>query len=141
MFIEVYFVGDFISNSNVMKTHRFHQQGFMYKYNKGYIYVYSICSSQKNKFLNNLSWTVTVRRRNKIKRKLATICIIMATFFNPAGFDALFALIMRWTNSYWTTDLIFYCLSLFFFGLYFWLSPTAKRGLTNLKKKLHNFLK
>ena len=37
----------------------------------------------------------------------------------PLGFDALFALIMKWTGSYWTTDVIFYCLSAFFFGLYF----------------------
>jgi len=45
--------------------------------------------------------------------------LLMGTFFNPFGFDALFALVMKWTGSYWTTDLIFYCISGSFFGAYF----------------------
>lgn len=53
------------------------------------------------------------------KQKLATVCLMLAMFFLPLGFDALFALIMRMTDSYWITDFIFYCISLLFFGLYF----------------------
>ena len=68
-------------------------------------------------------------------------CLIIATFFNPLGFDAMFAMIMNWTGSYWITDLIFYCLSASFFGLYFWLQPSSKRGLINLKRKIKNFIK
>jgi hypothetical protein len=45
-----------------------------------------------------------------------------ATFFLPLGFDALFALTMRWTGSFWAADIIFYGISLSLFGLYFYLS-------------------
>jgi hypothetical protein len=45
--------------------------------------------------------------------------LMVAMFFNPFGFDVLFAMVMKWTNSYWITDLIFYCLSGLSFGLYF----------------------
>lgn len=88
----------------------------------------------------NKIWTVRVTRRN-LKRRLAMTFLILATFFNPFGFDAIFRLIMEWTGSYWITDLIFYCLSGLFFGLYFWLSPTSKRGLLNLKRKIIAFVK
>lgn len=47
------------------------------------------------------------------------ILLMLAMFFNPFGFDALFALVMEWTGSYWTTDLVFYAVSAAFFGLYF----------------------
>jgi hypothetical protein len=52
---------------------------------------------------------------------------MIATFFNPLGFDALFALVMKWTGSYWITDVIFYFLSAFFFGVYFLLLKSEKR--------------
>jgi hypothetical protein len=48
-----------------------------------------------------------------------TLYLIFATFFNPFGFDAAFKMVMDLTGSYWITDAIFYCLSAFFFGLYF----------------------
>ena len=51
--------------------------------------------------------------------KISTIVLMVATFFNPLGFDALFALVMKWTGSYWITDVIFYFLSALFFGVYF----------------------
>jgi hypothetical protein len=63
--------------------------------------------------------TVFAKLKNKQKKIMGTWILILATFFNPLGFDALFALIMKWTGSYWITDAIFYCLSAFFFGLYF----------------------
>ena len=47
------------------------------------------------------------------------ILLMLAMFFNPFGFDALFALVMEWTGSYWTTDIVFYCVSGLFFGLYY----------------------
>jgi len=33
---------------------------------------------------------------------------------------------MKWTGSFWVTDLIFYCLSAVFFGLYFFLRNKLK---------------
>jgi hypothetical protein len=58
---------------------------------------------------------------------IATIALILATFFNPLGFDALFKIVMDWTGSYWITDAIFYCLSALFFGLYFYLRKPEKK--------------
>ena len=43
-------------------------------------------------------------------------------FFLPFGYDAIFALIMKWTGSYWKADLVFYFISGLFFGLYFYFS-------------------
>jgi hypothetical protein len=63
----------------------------------------------------------TTLRRARKKVSIATIVLMLATFFNPFGFDALFALTMKLTGSYWITDAIFYCLSASFFGLYFYL--------------------
>jgi len=59
-----------------------------------------------------------------------------ATFFLPLGFDVLFALIMRWTESFWVTDVIFYCISLSFFGLYFYLTKKWGFNKNGLPKNL-----
>jgi hypothetical protein len=56
------------------------------------------------------------------KNKLAAISLFAASFFLPFGYDALFKLIMEWTGSYWIADIIFYCISAAFFGLYFYFS-------------------
>jgi len=58
----------------------------------------------------------------KYKDVLAKVCLILGTFFNPLGFDAAFALVTKLTESYILTDIIFYSVALFFFGLYFLLS-------------------
>ena len=76
------------------------------------------------RLLNNINtWTPLVinKRQHVVKRNAATIVLMIATFFNPLGFDALFALVMNWTGSYLLTDIIFYFISLLFFGLYFFL--------------------
>lgn len=65
------------------------------------------------------TWIVMGKpKSNKIKLAM-TIALMIGTFFNPLGFDALFRAMMNWTGSYWITDIIFYCLSGLFFGLYF----------------------
>lgn len=61
------------------------------------------------------------------KQKLATVVLMIAMFFNPFGFDALFKLVMDWTGSYWITDIIFYCVSGLFFGLYILLRKSVKK--------------
>jgi hypothetical protein len=61
----------------------------------------------------------------KLKR-LKTIALILATFFNPLGFDALFAIITKWTGSYLITDILFYLASASFFALYFFLGKIEK---------------
>jgi hypothetical protein len=54
-----------------------------------------------------------------VRKRAATISLILATFFNPLGFDAAFALVTKWTGSYVVTDVIFYFISACFFGLFF----------------------
>jgi hypothetical protein len=61
-----------------------------------------------------------------VQKRLASVSLVLATFFNPFGFDILFALILKWTKSYWATVLVFYALSAFFFGLYFFFSYREK---------------
>jgi hypothetical protein len=63
----------------------------------------------------------------KLKR-LKTIALVLATFFNPLGFDALFAIVTKWTGSYLITDMLFYLASASFFGLYFYLVKAEKKG-------------
>lgn len=58
----------------------------------------------------------------KAKIRLKDVCLLLGTFFNPLGFDALFALVMKWTGSFIVTDIIFYCTSILFFLLYYYLS-------------------
>lgn len=69
------------------------------------------------------------------KKNIQTILLVLATFFNPLGFDALFAIVMKWTGSYWITDGIFYCLSALFFGLYYWVSKKSPRFIIFGSKK------
>jgi len=58
------------------------------------------------------------------KEKLATISLMMGMFFLPFGYDALFKVILDWTHSYWTTDVVFYSLSAVFFMSYYYFSNT-----------------
>jgi len=60
-------------------------------------------------------------------KRLSTICLMLAMFFNPFGFDVLFKMTMSLTNSYWITDVIFYCIAGAFFGLYFYFNKKSKR--------------
>jgi len=56
------------------------------------------------------------------RENIAKICLVLGTFINPLGFDALFAFTTKLTGSYVITDVIFYGVALFFFGLHFLLS-------------------
>ena len=61
--------------------------------------------------------------RKKIRREtIAQLCLVIGTFFNPLGFDFLFAFTTKLTGSYFVTDVIFYGVALFFFGLYYFFS-------------------
>lgn len=68
-----------------------------------------------------------INKAQKRREKLKPVVLIFATFFNPFGFDALFALVMRWTGSYWETDLVFYFISACFFGWYYYLHLKIKK--------------
>ena len=62
------------------------------------------------------------KKQKEYRNVLAKICLVLGTLFNPLGFDAAFALVMKFTESYILTDIIFYSVALLFFGLYFILS-------------------
>jgi hypothetical protein len=53
---------------------------------------------------------------------------MMAMFFLPLGYDALFKFIMNITGSYWAADIIFYLISGCFFGLYLYLSKYLRNN-------------
>ena len=58
--------------------------------------------------------------------------LMLAMFFLPFGYDALFKMIMDITGSYWAADLVFYSISGFFWLSYILLTrylKTQSRGL------------
>jgi hypothetical protein len=57
--------------------------------------------------------------------------LMLAMFFLPFGYDALFKLIMNITGSYWIADIVFYSISASFFISYYLLT----RQLNNLEKQ------
>lgn len=65
-----------------------------------------------------------------VHHRLKTAALMLAMFFNPFGFDALFKLLMDYTGSYWITDAIFYGVSGLFLGLYIYLSKYVKHEKT-----------
>jgi hypothetical protein len=44
-------------------------------------------------------------------KRLATGFLVLGTFFNPLGFDLLWAVVQRVLGSYWLTSLCFYSAS------------------------------
>lgn len=78
------------------------------------------------------------KKTNKEKKqKMATICLGLCLFFNPAGFDILFKTILDATGSYWITTSIFYLVAVSFLGLYFYfsrLNPIKEIFLWGLNK-------
>lgn len=68
------------------------------------------------------------RVKGAIKDHLASICLVVATFLNPLGFDIAFYSVMKVTGSYWVTTGMFYLGSACFFGLYFWLRNRNKKS-------------
>ena len=52
------------------------------------------------------------------RRKIGTICLVIATFLNPFGYDILVFKLNQLTNDYWTTMHIMYASALLFFGLF-----------------------
>jgi len=53
------------------------------------------------------------------RKKLGTICLIIASFLNPFGYDLLVYKLTQLTGDYWTTMHILYVLAGLFFILFF----------------------
>lgn len=53
------------------------------------------------------------------RKKIGTICLVIATFLNPFGYDLLVYRLTQLTGNYWTTMHILYVLAALFFILFF----------------------
>ena len=57
---------------------------------------------------------------------VAVKCLVLGMFFNPFGFDAVQYYLYTLTGSLMKANLILYCVSGFFFGLYFLFKNRSK---------------
>jgi hypothetical protein len=55
------------------------------------------------------------------------LSLMLAMFFLPFGYDALFKLIMDLSGSYWIADIVFYSISASFFTCYFYLKHKEEK--------------
>jgi TRAP-type C4-dicarboxylate transport system permease small subunit len=53
------------------------------------------------------------------RKKLGTLCLVIASFLNPFGYDLLVYKLTQLTGNYWTTMHILYVLAALFFILFF----------------------
>jgi len=65
-------------------------------------------------------WKIVLVKREK----LATVFLMLGTFFNPMGYDALLKWLLDKTGNYWLSISIFYLVSAVCFIFYFILSKT-----------------
>jgi hypothetical protein len=71
---------------------------------------------------------------------MATVCLMIATFLNPFGFDILVYKMTELLNNYWTTMYILYGLAFLLFLLSYFLFKIGKRALGNMFITLGLFL-
>lgn len=79
------------------------------------------------------------------RKKIATIFLVLGTFLNPFGFDAIQLILIKLTGSLYGANIALYCLAASCFGLYFFLSGdnpfrTIRDIFLNIYfNKLHHF--
>jgi hypothetical protein len=78
---------------------------------------------------------------NLINRKvLGTVCLVIATFLNPFGFDILVYKLTQLTSDYWSTMYALYASALLFFGFSYTAFKLGKRAIGNIFLTLAMFL-
>jgi hypothetical protein len=87
--------------------------------------------------LNTFKWIVIVV---EMKKKMATISLMIATFLNPFGFDILVYKLTQLTNDYWNTMYVLYGLAFLSLFLSYFSFKINKRALGNLLITLGLFL-
>lgn len=76
-----------------------------------------------------------------INRKvIGTLCLVLASFLNPFGFDILVFKLTQLTNDYWSTMYVLYLLAFLSFSLSYLFFKTGKRKIGNLSITLALFL-
>ena len=71
---------------------------------------------------NKKTWRAT------LQNNISQICLMLALFFNPFGFDAVQYSLILWTGSLWRANLVLYFIAGLFFGLYFYFRKLSKRN-------------
>lgn len=78
---------------------------------------------------------------NHINRKvLGTVCLVIASFLNPFGFDILVYKLTQLTSDYWSTMYVLYAFALLFFGFSFVAFKVGKKALGNIFVTIAMFL-
>ena len=78
---------------------------------------------------------------NVINRKtLGTVCLAIATFLNPFGFDILVFKLTQLTNDYWSTMYALYASAVLFFGFSYLAFRLSRKVLGNIFLTIALFL-
>lgn len=97
---------------------------------------YDVCQSTRSQ-LKTIPWKVRVIVTRKV---MATVCLMIATFLNPFGFDILVYKLTQLTNDYWNTMYVLYSLAFLSLSLSYLLFKIGKRKIGNLLITLALFL-
>lgn len=65
------------------------------------------------------------------RKMMGTVCLTIATFLNPFGFDILVYKLTQLTNDYWYTMYVLYAFAALFFGLSYLSFKAGKTTLGN----------
>jgi hypothetical protein len=63
-----------------------------------------------------------------LKNNIATLCLMLAMFFNPFGFDIVQYFLIQLTGSLWKANAVLYCIAGLFFGFYILLRRKIKQN-------------
>lgn len=74
------------------------------------------------------------------RKMLGTVCLAIATFLNPFGFDILVFKLTQLTNDYWHTMYVLYAFAALFFGFSYIVFKIGKKALGNVLLTLALFL-
>jgi hypothetical protein len=74
------------------------------------------------------------------RKMLGTVCLAIATFLNPFGFDILVYKLTQLTNDYWSTMYVLYASAALFFGFSYLSFKIGKKAIGNLLLTLALFL-
>ena len=64
--------------------------------------------------------------RSTFLDNISQVCLMLALFFNPFGFDAVQYSLILWTGSLWKANFVLYCIAALFFGSYFYFRKKSK---------------
>lgn len=74
------------------------------------------------------------------RKMLGTVCLAIATFLNPLGFDILVYKLTQLTNDYWSTMYALYASAALFFGFCYLAFKAGNKALGNVFLTLALFL-